>query len=340
MMPTKILLDCDTGIDDAIAILYAALTPQAEIVGAGGVWGNAPVDIATRNTRRVLDLAGLEDVPVAKGTAAPIDGSPPVFAPHVHGQDGQGNVDITTLSMQDRHGGLADHHAAVQISEVVRRYPGGVEIVAVGPLTNIAVALALDPELPRLARGITIMGGAADAPGNVTPKAEANIAGDPVAAHAVFHADWRVTMVPLDVTMRVRLTEAHRRRLAAGPSQIGRYVAAITDHYFNFFADAAFGQRSSAMHDVLAVGVATGTLQPRLSPVVNATVDTSHGPSRGATICDLRGMYAGYPDQPDAHCRVVLDVPEGFNDRVVEVLEGGTTSAVGDAIDEDSELRS
>lgn len=329
-MPTKILLDCDTGIDDAIAILYAALVPKAQILAAGGVWGNAPVDIATRNTRRVLDLAGLTEVPVAQGTAAPIDGSPPVFAPHVHGEDGQGNVDASALGIDDRTDGVSPVHAAVQISQVVRDHPGEVEIVAVGPLTNIAVALSLDPQVAQLARGITIMGGAADAPGNVTPKAEANIACDPIAAHAVFAADWRVTMLPLDVTMRVRLTETHRQLLADGPSLIGRYVAAITDHYFNFFADAAFGERSSAMHDVLAVGVAIGTLQPQLSPVVVATVDTSHGPSRGATVCDLRGMYAGYPDQPDARCRVVLEVENGFNDRVVDVLRTGAADMTSD----------
>jgi purine nucleosidase len=316
---TPILLDCDTGVDDALAIAYAALSPGIDLVAVGSVWGNIEVEQATRNSLHVLDLAGASDVPVAPGSAGPIDGSPAVYAHHVHGPDGQGGA---APQVAARH--AASRSAAEQMIDVCRNAPGEIEIVAVGPLTNVAVALALDPELPKHARGLTIMGGAALAPGNVTPMAEANIWCDPVAARAAFEAPWSVTVMPLDVTMRVRLTEAHRTRLAAADGRLGPYLAGALDFYFGFFEKAAFGERQSAMHDVLAVAVAAGHLVPILAPVVSATVDTSWGPSRGATICDLRGRYMGYPEQPDGRARVVLEVPSGFEEVVVSTLIEGS----------------
>lgn len=320
MASTSILLDCDTGVDDALAIAYAALSADIDLVGVGSVWGNVEAEQATRNSLHVLDLAGRPDVPVAPGSAGPIDGSPPVYAHHVHGPDGQGGAAPDVASRR----AAARRTAAEQMIDVCRSSPGQVEIVAVGPLTNVAIALALDPELPEHARGLTIMGGAALAPGNVTPMAEANIWCDAVAARAAFEAPWSVTMVPLDVTMQVRLTESHRTRLAAADGQLGPYLATALDFYFGFFEQAAFGERQSAMHDVLAVAVAAGHLVPSLAPVVNATVDTTWGPSRGATVCDLRGRYMGYPEQPDARARVVLEVPGGFEEVVVSTLIEGS----------------
>ena len=316
---TPILLDCDTGVDDALAIAYAALNSDIDLVGVGSVWGNVEVEQATRNSLHVLDLAGASDVPVAPGSAGPIDGSPPVYAHHVHGPDGQGGAAPAVVGRR-----AASRSAAEQMIEVCRGSPGEVEIVAVGPLTNVAVALALDPELAKQARGLTIMGGAALAPGNVTPMAEANIWCDAVAAHAAFEAPWLVTMVPLDVTMRVRLTESHRTRLGTADGRLGPYLASALDFYFGFFEQVAFGQRQSAIHDVLAVAVAAGHLAPILAPVVHATVDTSSGPSRGATICDLRGRYMGYPEQRDGRARVVLEVPAGFEEVVVSTLIEGS----------------
>lgn len=312
--PTRMLLDCDTGVDDAIAILYASLSPSIDLLGVGAVWGNVEVELAARNSLHVLDLASRSDVPVASGAAGPLCGTDPVYAHHVHGKDGQGG-----MAPKDISGTLAPGSAAQQIVDVVSAHPSEVELVAVGPLTNVAVALQLEPKIAELARGLTLMGGAALAPGNVTPTAEANIWCDPEAAFAALRAPWPVTIVPLDVTMLVRLTDRHRTRLGSGGT-IGRYVAGALDFYFDFFAGAAFGERQSAMHDVLAVAIAAGDLQPTLAPTVNATVDISAGPSRGTTICDLRGRYMGYPEQDGAHAKVVLEVPDGFEERVVEML--------------------
>jgi len=309
-----LLLDVDTGVDDAVALIYAALHPAIEVVAAGSVWGNVEVETATRNTLHALALAGAGDVPVAAGAAGPLTGRPAVYAHHVHGDDGQGNAGDATFA-----GTPSPVSAAQQIVDCAQARPGEIELVATGPLTNLALALGLCPELPRLLRGVTIMGGAALAPGNVTPVAEANILSDPEAAYAVFAADWQLTVVPLDVTMRTLLTEADRQTLLAAGG-IAAYVGRILDFYFDFFAAEAFGRRASCMHDVLAVAVAAGTLEPTLMPTVHATVDTADGPGRGQTIFDLRGRYQGFPAQPGAHCRVVLDCDTAFAEPVVELL--------------------
>ena len=314
MTATPLLLDVDTGVDDTIALLYAALHPGIELVAAGSVWGNVEVEKATRNTQHALAMAGAGDVPVAAGAAGPLAGHPAVYAHHVHGDDGQGNVGEPGFT-----GVPSPLSAAEQMIELTRERPGEIEIVATGPLTNLAVALSLDPELPRLVRGVTIMGGAALAPGNVTELAEANIWCDPEAAHAVFAADWLLTVVPLDVTMRTLLDEADRQRLLAAGG-IAEYVGRILDFYFAFFAEQAFGERRSCMHDVLAVAVAAGTLEPTLMPTVRATVDTGPGVGRGQTVFDLRGLYSSFPAQPGAHCRVVLECDPDFAGPVVELL--------------------
>jgi purine nucleosidase len=307
-------MDVDAGIDDTIALLYAALHPGIDLTGAGSVWGNVEVAQSTRNTLHALAMVGLDTVPVAAGAAAPIAGRPAVFAHHVHGDDGQGNIGDRTFT-----GVPAPISAAEQIIALAESRPGELELVATGPLTNVAIALALRPDLSRMLRGVTIMGGAALAPGNVTEAAEANIWCDPEAAKAVFAADWRLTVVPLDVTMRTLLTEHDRQVLLAGDG-IAAYVGRMLDFYFDFFAAQAFGQRLACMHDVLAVAIAAGTLAPTLMPTVNATIDTSDGPGRGQTIFDLRGRYRDFPVQSGAHCQVVLDCDTSFAAPVVELL--------------------
>jgi purine nucleosidase len=320
--PLKMVLDCDTGVDDTLAILYAALHPAVELLGVGSVWGNVDVETATRNSLHTVHMAGRPDVPVARGAAGPITGAPPVYAYHVHGRDGQGDAGTGRAV-----GTPVDGTAAEQLVRIVRAQPGEVEVVAVGPMTNLALALGLCPELPSLVHGVTIMGGAALAPGNVTEVAEANIWCDPEAAAAVFRAPWPLTMVGLDVTMRTTLDEGHRTRLSAG-GDIGAYVAGILDHYMGFFAEAAFGERRSCLHDAVAVAVAAGTLVPTLAPTVHASVAVGDGPTRGQTVCDLRGIYRGFPPQEGAHCRVVLETDPAFADALVDLIAAAGPSAV------------
>ena len=319
-MQERLLLDCDTGVDDTMAILYAALHPGIDLVGIGTVWGNVDVPTATRNTLHTLEMVGRGSVPVARGAAGPLSGMPAEFAYFVHGDDGQGNVGQTRPS-----GSPVAGSAAEQIIRMARRHPGEITLVPVGPLTNIALALALEPELPRLVKGVSLMGGTALAPGNVTAVAEANIAHDAEAAAAVFRAPWPITMAGLDVTMRTLITPERRAVLDAGGS-LGRYVSRILQFYGEF-TGRDFGGWCATMHDTMAVAAAAGTLAVRLAPVVNVEVDVSGGPSHGQTLCDMRGRYLGYPPQEGAHCRVLLDTDDRIADELV-----GLIADFGDAL--------
>lgn len=321
-MATKVILDCDTGCDDTMAILYAALHPEIELLAIGAVWGNVDVQRAAVNSQHTVAMVGRSDIPVAIGAAGPSNLGPEHLGYHVHGADGQGNEGdpayVPTLS---------NERAADQIIRLARAHPGEIELIAVGPLTNLAVALSLEPGLPSLLRGVTIMGGAALAPGNRTPVAEANIVHDPEAAAAVFAAPWPLTMVGLDVTMRVLLDEGQRQQLLAGGS-VSAYVGRIVKFYMDYFTANAFSQPLSCIHDVLAVAIGTGTLEPTLAPIVRAEVDTGYGPSRGQTVCDLRGRYRGFPAQEEAHCRVVLECDPDFAQQVVDLLVAAGDSRI------------
>ncbi|MHA6513154.1 nucleoside hydrolase [Tessaracoccus sp. Z1128] len=320
-MPTKILLDCDTGVDDTLAILYAALHPDIDLVGVGTVWGNVDVPTGTRNSIHTLEMVGMGHVPVARGAAGPLLGGEASFAYHVHGDDGQGNAG-TGRSV----GPAVPGTAAEQIVRLARRHPGEITLVPVGPLTNVALALGLEPELPSLIKEVVLMGGTAQAPGNVSPVAEANIAHDAWAAQAVFAAPWPITMVGLDVTMKTLITPERRAVLDAGGS-LGRYVSRIHQFYGEFFQHNDFSQWRATMHDTMAVAAAAGTLRITLAPVVHVEVDVSGGPSHGQTICDLRGIYRGYPAQEGAHCRVVLECDDTIADDAVALV-----ASFGDAL--------
>ena len=163
------------------------------------------------------------------------------------------------------------------------------------------------------------MGGAAFAPGNITPVAEANIANDPEAAADVLAAGWNVTLVPLDVTMSNVLEESHRQELLASSGPVPQALGEMLGYYFRFY-ESQFGRACSAMHDPLAAALAVGAVKPAVAPVVHAAVDTTHGPGRGQTVCDLRGRYLGYPEQPGARCRVVLELGGDFAPHLVETL--------------------
>ncbi len=319
-------LDCDTGIDDALALAYLLASPQADLRGIGTVSGNVSAAVGARNTLDLLQLAGHAHVPVAVGAHDPQAGSFHGGAPHVHGSNGIGEVSLSTAAAQP-----APETAAEMLVRLAHEHPGQLRILAIGPLTNIAEALRLDPELPRLVQDITIMGGAAFAAGNITAVAEANIANDPEAAADVFAADWDLTLVPLDVTMSNVLEESHRQELLASSGPVPRALGEMLGYYFRFY-ESQFGRACSAMHDPLAAALAVGGVSAAVAPVVTVDVDTTFGPGRGQTICDLRGRYMDYPEQPGARCRVVLELDGDFAPHLVEVLlsvSEGTTAAAG-----------
>jgi len=194
-MPKKILLDCDPGLDDALALLLAHGDPNIELVGVTTVGGNVGLPQTTRNALALREYLHFEKVVVAAGASKPLSGEVR-SAIQVHGESGLGNAALPEpiLAVDDRH-------AVDFIIETVRASPGAIHLVATGPLTNIALALQKEPAIARLVASFTIMGGSFTR-GNATPAAEFNIYADPAAARMVFDADWQVVMVGLDLTLQ------------------------------------------------------------------------------------------------------------------------------------------
>lgn len=316
MTRVPVLVDCDTGIDDAMALLYLLAHEAVEVVAVTTVFGNNTARQCAINTLRVLELAGRTDIPVAVGSEQPLVGEVTYLATHVHGTDGLGDAGLpTSVTAQP-----VAKSAVELIDEMSRKYYGKLRMLAVGPLTNLAHALDQLPGLTDRIADVVIMGGAADAPGNQSPAAEANIIHDPEAAQAVITAAWETTLVPLDVTMREILTEAHRDALIATGKPIPAFVAAATEFYMRGYGMESYGTFSSPCHDALAAGVLTGEVVPVSAPVIPVEVDVTDGPSRGRTICDTRTKYRGFTDVEGGNCRVVLETTGTFPDQLVARL--------------------
>ncbi|MHB1928855.1 MAG: nucleoside hydrolase [Acidimicrobiales bacterium] len=274
----SLLLDCDPGIDDAVALCLAAGCPDVDFLGVTTVAGNHVLERTTHNARAVLALAG-SPVPVTAGCDRPLLRKLRI-APEIHGETGLG---AGPPPVSDVSGvPLLDGHAANRIVEVTRTHPGEVTLVAIGPLTNLAVALRLDPGLADRVGSVVVMGGATTR-GNTTPAAEFNIYGDPEAAAVVFDAPWSVTMVGLDVTHQARCTRGHQERLAAaGPA--GRYLAGLLDEYRT--GARTSGDEDPAMHDPVALAAA---IRPELLRCEPATVvvETVGAATAGMTVVDF-----------------------------------------------------
>ncbi len=230
-MPRRIVIDTDPGIDDAMAIFYALRSPELDVLGLTTVYGNAWTPIATANALRLLEIAGRPDIPVAQGAEQPLFGAFDSPADFVHGADGQGDTHLPPPS-----GRALDVHAAQFLIDTVMSDPGNVTIVALGPLTNLALALKLRNDLDRSIREIVLMGGNAFVPGNASPAAEANTYNDPEASDMVFGAACPVTMVGLDVTMNVRMLPADLARFAEADDPMCQHIARMLPCYRRFYS--------------------------------------------------------------------------------------------------------
>jgi inosine-uridine nucleoside N-ribohydrolase len=230
-MKHKIILDTDPGIDDAMAIFFAFLAPQIEVLGLTTVFGNVPVDMSARNAQTLCALAE-QDIPVCKGVGMPWVGKESSYAHFVHGDDGFGNINFPPAKIRE----LDPRSSAQFIVDMARQHPGEITVVAIGPLGNLALALRLEPALPKLLKGVSIMGGAAFVRGNVTPVAEANIWNDAYAAEIVFAADWELTMFGLDVTNAVPFTPQFLEELKLGNSKLGGFVRDAAQFYVQFYS--------------------------------------------------------------------------------------------------------
>lgn len=253
----KILFDTDPGVDDAMALLMLARDPRAELVGITTVFGNAPTEITTRNALALCERFGIE-VPVARGAAQALVKPKGDYPEMIHGHDGMGNTGIAPARQRK-----ADAAAAPQfIAEMARRLEGELVIVAVGPLTNLAQALRHDPQIAQRVQRVVVMGGAFGTlghTGNVSPVAEANIANDPHAADVVLGAAWPVSVVGLDVTHQVLMTNDYLASLGERGGEEGRFIWDITRCYEDFYLARTGGGIFS--HDPTAVACA---LAPQL----------------------------------------------------------------------------
>lgn len=274
----KILFDTDPGIDDAMALLFAHRSPEIEIVGVTSVVGNASIETTTRNALYLCERYGI-DAPIAQGAAQALVVPTGAFPDFVHGADGLGNTAPSTPIRQ-----VAEQNAAQFIVDTVKQSPGEITLVAVGRLTNIALAMSLDPTIIGEVREIVIMGGALGVgpyTGNVSPVAEANIAGDPHAADLVFSGAWPVTMVGLDVTMETRLSEAGMLRLRESGGDLGSYLYEITRFYAAFY-QGAHDFDGFPVHDSSAIAY---LLKPELySTVTGAMRVVTDGVTAGQTV--------------------------------------------------------
>lgn len=304
-------LDCDTGVDDALT-LGLLVAEGADLRGIGSVSGNLSAAGGARNTLDLMALMGRDDVPVAVGAHDPIGGTFRGIADFVHGSNGIGGVELP------RAGDPAQESAAEMLVRLAHEHAGSLRVLAIGPLTNLALALEMEPALPSLVADVVLMGGTARAPGNVSAVAEANIWNDPVAARAVFDAPWSVTMVGLDVTMEARFEESHRLALA-GAGVVPRALSEMLGVYFRYYTPI-LGRPSCSLHDPLAAAIGLGLVVPTLAPVVPVEVDATDGPGCGQTLVDLRGRFAGYPALPGARHRVVLEAPAGFGELLLGSL--------------------
>ncbi|CZF83274.1 Pyrimidine-specific ribonucleoside hydrolase RihB [Grimontia celer] len=296
-MTTKIILDTDPGIDDAMAILFAEASPAIELVGLTTIYGNADIDTSTRNALYLKQRFGFQ-CDVAKGATQPLKREPVGASVAVHGENGFGDVPIEPPTIS------ADSRPAHQyIIEMLKASPGEITLVAVGPLTNLALALEQAPEITKLVKEVVIMGGAFgthEHTGNVTPFAEANVHDDPHAADIVFTADWPVTVVGLDVTHEAFFSTDYIDTLRDTCGEVGEFMWDISRFYLDFYK-TRMGVDGCFVHDPSAIAY---VIDPDLFEVRKGPIRVvCEGPAEGLTLQKYKDTghktdeWANYPPQ-------------------------------------------
>lgn len=279
----RIVLDCDPGLDDALALLYLAAQPDCELSAVGTVQGNVTAELGAANALRVLELAECPAIPVAVGAARPL-AQQPRTSEVVHGPDGLGG-----------HAGPAPQRrpsmvsAVEQLITLARAQPGQLTVVATGPLTNLALATLIEPDLTRLLARVVVAGGVLTGSGTATPAADANTAGDPEAADVVYAAGYRLTMLGLDTDGMVEPDAAWLDAVAAVPTQQAQFAASLLEHYLRAWAGST---PHAWLHSPLAAGVALDAqLANCTERAVQVELRGTH--TRGRTLSDLRSYSAG-----------------------------------------------
>lgn len=299
----KTVFDVDTGVDDSLALLYALNKPRFEIVGIATVTGNVEADLAAENTLKILDLAGAPEIPVTVGALGPLGGRWEGRVSVIHGDNGLGNVKLPASSRKTTGKGVEEHYL-----ELGERYRGELVLIALGPLTNIALTLKKYPQFTSMVKRMILMGGTLFTRGNVSPVTEANIATDPEAADLVFQSGMDITAVGLDVTTKVRLKRSHMDWLEAHCKPSCRAAA---DYLKEAFRHYRYGNQvqnycldDSPLHDPLAVMCAAVPSLVR-TQMRKARVECGGSYCRGMIVTDLRehpfqGEYIRFAVEVDA----------------------------------------
>lgn len=273
----KVLLDVDTGVDDSIAILYALLKPEVEIVGITTVCGNVEPSLGAENTLKILDLLDAPDIPVAAGAKQPLEKEWEGRVSFIHGDNGLGNVDLPESSRR-----LREEDASDLQMRLAKQYEGELVLVTLGALTNIAITLQKYPAFAKKIKKVVMMGGTLTMRGNVSPVAEANFAGDPKACDLVFLSGMDITVVGLDVTMKTRLKKEHLEFISSccKPSckKAVSYMNTALVHYWKGNQTQNYCVGDCPLHDPLAM----------MTAVVPSLVRTESRKARiecGGTYC-------------------------------------------------------
>ena len=247
-MVNKVIFDTDPGVDDAFALLYALSHPEIEVIGITTVFGNVPVDIATKNALILSEKSGL-NTPVYIGASKPQERVVKNFPTFIHGDDGFGNINLNKSQLTK-----SNIDAENFIIKSVQNYHGEVNIIAIGPLTNIANSLKKKPSIAKGIKSLTLMGGSWMAGGNITPVAEANMYNDPEAADLVFNSGLPIKMIGLDVTHKVFLSDSDISKLSLMENHSGKFLKKISNFYINFYKETK-NMDGCFFHDATAVSV-------------------------------------------------------------------------------------
>lgn len=294
MNPTRIIIDTDPGVDDALTFLLALASPEIQLEALTITQGNVTVDKATRNALSVLELGCASHIPVVQGSMLPLV-QPLRASAHVHGESGVGNSNLPKPKTSPLPG-----HAVDYLIERVLAEPQQISIFPIGPLTNIAMAIRKEPEFARAVKELVIMGGAILESGNMTPQAEFNIYVDPHAAHIVFHSGIPITLIPLDVTHKCLLKPVHLEQLLKIKSPISRFIQDATEVYLQFSVERGF--KGVALHDPLTLAT---IIAPELLTLKEyfVDVDISGGVSMGKTFADIPNLM-----KKPANMKVAMNV--------------------------------